>query len=65
MTTALTILAIAAAMWIGISLGIALAIVWSARHDQVWEDERPEWADDPTPTYDALCFEFWEREVSK
>lgn len=49
------LIGIALGLWLGIGVCIAVAIVVSARRDGVWEDERPEFAEDH--------FDTWEREV--
>ncbi|MDR7253748.1 hypothetical protein J2X46_002738 [Nocardioides sp. BE266] len=60
----MTLLLIALALWLVVIPAAVVALVlWSKSHDDAWTDERPEWADDETPTYDALCFEFWAKEM--
>lgn len=57
------VLALTAVVWLGSLVAVVACVVLDSRNDEAWEVERPVWADDPTPTYEALCFEFWEQEV--
>ena len=69
---------IALGMWLVVfPVAVLLLVRHDRSQERAWEDERPEWADDcpldsegyPFPEatepaiYEALCFEFWEKEV--
>lgn len=65
MTTLQIIAALLALVWLGSLTAVAACIVLDRRNDEAWEVERPEWADDDTPLYDALCFELWAKEMER
>lgn len=38
---------------------------WEVEHNPLLDRMPRPWDDDPTPTYDAVCFERWERELRR
>ena len=79
MTALQIIAALLALVWLGSLTAVAACIVLDRRNDEAWEVERPEWADDECPLdsegypfpeasesiYEALCFEFWAKEMER
>lgn len=57
------LIALALALWLVVLPSAVLLLVHFDRsQERAWEDERPEWADDPTPLYDRMVCEAIERE---